>query len=449
MKLKKLKTQQTHHTQAVSTYTRAQYSYKINLGSSTRNPLKWILLAYFDPQKDLVIDGQVLAALAFAIHRTPRTVKKQLRELEDCRYYTLRRNDKRQFVVRFSDQKPLLKYTALPYRELAIKYGLTPIWANMLGILKQREQLGLRRPTQRLMAERMGCDKQSVVNGLKVLLNHNLIHREYILSDYIHPRAKKWRNVYALTRRAYATIRTLILSSLKKVQRILSKSSEFTKRTATGSHILVWFNKFKQKYPNSDDKSLTTTLNGALKKIKTFPAETDIAAAWDLFMQSSLLKMAVHIGWREAMKACLVQKEGVLNDRSRYWKKLTTKRINFYWFVTHIPEILVGKYADKALSEKAMRKWEDLTQPPQGGGGHQTCPRRPETPQEELKQQIKSQACAEETALRERLLDKYGTYAYETGFRVAGYDAESGNLTHSSDFHRHEIARKCGVRVDG
>ena len=439
----------TRHSQALNLCARAQYSYKINLASGIKNPTKWILLAYFDPQKDLVIAGQVLAALAFSINRTPRTVKKQLRELENCKYYTLRKNEKGQFVVRFSDQKPLLKYTALPYRELAIKYGLTPIWANMLGILKQREQLGLRCPTQRLMAERMGCDKQSVVNGLKVLLRHDLIHRQYILADYIHPRAKKWRNVYGLTRKAYTTIRTLIVYSMNKLQRILSKSSEFTKTTARESHILLWFNKFKQKYPNSDDRSLSITLNGALKKIKTLPAETDIAAAWEIFMRSSVLKMAVHIGWIEAMKAYLVQKDGVINDRSSYWKKLTNKRINFYWFITHIPEILSGRYTDKALSEKAKRTWEDLTPTPLGGGGHQTRVRRPEAPQEELRQQIKSQtACAEETALRERLLGKYGPYAYENWFQACGYDAESGNLTHDSDFHRNEIERKYGLRVD-
>lgn len=107
--------------------------------------------------------------------------------------------------------------------------------------------------------------------------------------------------------------------------------------------------------------------------------------------------------------------------------------------------MLAGEYDERVLSDKAKRVWSEA--------GDQaiepTETKRPETPKDVLKQEIEGQTtCDEERALREHLLDKYGTYAYENWFQGCGYDDTSGKLTHGNSFYRYEIERKYGVKVD-
>ena len=386
------------------------------LHRSHKNALTALLLSYFDPDAPLVIDGSHISRFSFVMNKNPRTIKRQLLALMwmgENKYFTITR-ERGAFIVTFSKKNPLLNYTPLDYTSLSKDYSLTSIQINVYAIVQQRELLGLRPLPQREIARRIGCDKQSVVNAFKALRHNKLLQYKYILADYYHPLAKKWRTVYALTKEALDRIRTLRFFALQKAKRTLKagkNSSSFNETSAKESHFLVWFNKFKQKYPDSDDCSLARTLNAILKKKKSLPSEEAMALAWDIFCQNKTLKLAAKVGWREAFKASLIERQGVLNDKSRYWKKLSQKRVNFYWFLSHVQEIKEGVYDERPLSDRAKGRVfeENHTRP-----ARESISRRTEVPTEWFVGHIKGERPQKDSqALLMRLWKKYGWSTYE------------------------------------
>ena len=391
--------------------------HKIFLHRSHTNALTSLLLSYFDPDAPLVIDGSHISRFSFVMNKNPRTIKRQLLALMwmgENKYFTITR-ERGAFIVTFSKKNPLLNYTPLDYTSLSKDYSLTSIQINVYAIVQQRELLGLRPLPQREIARRIGCDKQSVVNAFKALRHNKLLQYKYILADYYHPLAKKWRTVYALTKEALDRIRTLRFFALQKAKRTLKagkNSSSFNETSAKESHFLVWFNKFKQKYPDSDDCSLARTLNAILKKKKSLPSEEAIALAWDIFCQNKTLKLAAKVGWREAFKASLIERQGVLNDKSRYWKKLSQKRVNFYWFLSHVQEIKEGVYDERPLSDRAKgRAFEEKNTRP----ARESVSRRTEVPTECFNEYLYGSTSHKDSrALLMRLWSKYGWSTYET-----------------------------------
>ena len=391
--------------------------HKIFLHRSHTNALTSLLLSYFDPDAPLVIDGSHISRFSFVMNKNPRTIKRQLLALMwmgENKYFTITR-ERGAFIVTFSKKNPLLNYTPLDYTSLSKDYSLTSIQINVYAIVQQRELLGLRPLPQREIARRIGCDKQSVVNAFKALRHNKLLQYKYILADYYHPLAKKWRTVYALTKEALDRIRTLRFFALQKAKRTLKagkNSSSFNETSAKESHFLVWFNKFKQKYPDSDDCSLARTLNAILKKKKSLPSEEAMALAWDIFCQNKTLKLAAKVGWREAFKASLIERQGVLNDKSRYWKKLSQKRVNFYWFLSHVQEIKEGVYDERPLSDRAKgRVFEEKNTRP----ARESVSRRTEVPTEWFNAYLEVVSTPEALrALLMRLWGRLGWSTYET-----------------------------------
>ena len=347
-------------------------------------------------------------------------------------------------------------------------HGLSDIECGVAATYKAFHRWGKEPLTKIALAKQIGISTSTLHLAEKRLRDLEiLIHDKNMVSTYHNTNRKAFRWVYRWNpfcesglKKLKNQIESLKKQSFLKQQRtvppgVKSQNSSNKNTRLVAPHIQLagcWW-EYGQHFHRLDDQNLKKTLYHVLKMGIRLPKLGDIekfCAAIKKAATIPFLKQAHLIGWKEASKSRLVARGGEINDGSKAWGKYGHSRLNFIWLLKHWPDVLAGEYDERALSEKAMRKWEDLTQPPQGGGGHQTCPRRPETPQEELKQQIKSQTtCAEETALRERLLGKYGPYAYENWFQACGWCLESGNLTHSSDFHRNEIERKYGVRVNG